>query len=77
MGARIIQDEILSMKHPTKSRNRLISIKITIELSEMDKSILATLAGTCSIVRKLANDIDRPIIKVVAPFIRTESLKDS
>ena len=54
-----------------------ITSSITTGLEDRDNIQSHIFAGTCSIARNAAKDMERPIINVVAPFTSTASLKAS
>ncbi len=66
-------DEILSIKHPIISNIKLMSIRIIIFESESPISHVPIFTGISSIARKVANAMDNPSIKEVAPFTRIAS----
>ena len=64
IGVRITVEEILSIKHPTTRRNRLITRRIAMGLL-IPKIPFARVPGTWDIVRNLANAMEIPTRNVV------------
>ena len=72
IGVKITVEEILSIKHPTTNRNKLITRRIA-KGFDIFRILLATDVGTCDIVRNLAKDMEIPTKNVVCPLVSTVS----
>ena len=76
IGVRIIVAGMLSTNMPTISRKMLIIKRISIAFPVSPSIPCAIIFGICAIVRNAANTVEKPTIKVVAPFTTIASLKD-
>ena len=75
IGVSIIVAGILSINIPTSNKKILINRRTMKPLLLTDSINEAILAGICSIVKSAAKAVDKPTIKVVAPFTTIASLK--